>query len=927
MERFNRKFGGIVILLLANAVFFALYFRFFTGEAVYLYTDIGSDSINSSLPIISMLQRLFAARDFSGFSLNSGIGAPTLVSALKYLNPIKTPLLFFTGDRLPLGLMVELLIQTNVIAFFSWFFFRRLLSHGGAALFASLAWTFSGYITLWSQNLTTGSCMAMFTVMMAALLPVLMKPTVRRCLLLTLSLSLFLLTNYYYCYMSAFYVLVFLIFYSAGSGKTVTQFFISGLEVLGSAVFAVFLAAAPLIPSFTGFSGSGRTNALSVVGSGLKLAQGRELFTLLGRLFSVNSLGTAAEYTGVMNYYEAAALSTTALAVTAVIYLIAVDRTRVITVLAAIVCAASLIVKNTGAFVQFNIGVHRYSFMIVFTSAVAVGFFMKEILTQPYGIPLFWSAIISLALSAAAIFYLATQDAGLGVRTDVRTLKYAGAACLIFSVLVMLYAFGFKISRAVPLLMMLALMAELVVMNYDTVYTRRVLTPAEYAAHMDDGTKEAVSAVQSGDGGLYRISAGSDTDDANIGMLLDFPAASVYSNVNAASLTSLTKLHGTCQLSPNHFLVDGDEFGQAPLLAVRYLIKPNSGLSTDTPSSLLYEKVGETPDGSRVVYRSRAALPFGYLYTDSVSAADIRELPLPERMLTLTDTCYRTDGISTSGNADASTDSSPETDPGESDGGDEPGRNRSDQEGLFTQEDLLDSGKESNHLKLRKTSSGIVFRPTGGDPYIYYNIGKAEKETVRMLYMRLKSTNFNKVRQMQIFFMSAENEDPDPADSRLFFLGRGYPETCIILPDDVRRIRLDFPEDYLDTNVAELSIISAKDIVGMYDGLAKTDITDISMNGGTYRATVSSDKGGTLCVPLLFSGSWRAKVNGDAADVRSINGGLVGIELEKGRSEVVLTWETPFWKAGLAVSAAMVLLFIILFAAAPVLERRARRSR
>lgn len=142
MEKFNRKFGSLMILLLANAIFFALYFKFFKGEAIYLYTDIGSDSVASSLPIINMLQRLTGAGDLSGYSVTAGLGSSTFASLIKYLNPIKLPLLFFTGETLPLGLITELLIQINVISLFSWAFFRRLLRHGTAALYAALCWTF-----------------------------------------------------------------------------------------------------------------------------------------------------------------------------------------------------------------------------------------------------------------------------------------------------------------------------------------------------------------------------------------------------------------------------------------------------------------------------------------------------------------------------------------------------------------------------------------------------------------------------------------------------------------------------------------------------------------------------------------------------------------------------------------------------------------
>ncbi len=907
MEKFNRRFGGIVILFLANAVFAALYWRFLTGEAVYLYSDIGSDGLNSSYPIIAMLQRLLSFHDFSGYSITNGLGASTTAYLLKYLNPMKLPLLFFTGSRLPLGLTVELLIQTNVTALFSWFFFRRLLDHGTSALFASLAWSFSGYVTLWSQNLTTGSCMAMFTVVMAALLPVIMKPTVRRCLLLSVSLALFLLTNYYYCYMSAFFVLAFLIFYSIAEMRTVTAFFVSGLEILGAAVFAAALALFSLVPSIGGFASSGRTDSFSVLGARIQLMKPRELFTLLARVFSVNTMGCGNAYNGTMNYYEEAALSVTILAFVAVIYLISQENTRFVTILACAAACASLIIKNTGAFIQFNIGVQRFSFMIAFAEAIAVGVFIKSIMTRAYGIPLFWSVIVALALEAGIFLFLAVFDTELGFRTELEPLKIAAAAAVVFSALLIIYAFGFRISAVIPYLMLGVLMAELVVMNYPTVYNRSYITAADYEKISSaEGIKEASEQILSADSGLYRIAAVTDPDDANTGMLLGFPAASVYCNVNTGALRSLTKAHGTCQLSPNHFVADAAKFGQLSFMSGKYVIVKNDGTSASTPVSAFYEKRGETADGKYAVYENKTALPFGYFYTEQISAAEAKELELPLRIAALTRAYYRTDGISRLEDSDESS------------------SGFRFEKSLFKETDLLTAGTSANHLKQRKTSSGIVFRPTGGDPYLYYDIGKAEEGSVRMLYMRLKSTNFNHVRHMQMFFMSSPDEDPDPADSMMFFLGRGYPEICLILPDDAERIRLDFPEDYLDTSVTELAVVESSQLPELFVPGDSASLTGVSMSGGTYSAKVTAKKSGMLCIPLLYSDNWTASVNGVKTGVENINGGLVGIPLSEGTSEVALVWQIPYFGFSVIFSGVAFAAAIVLFIAPPFRKRRRR---
>jgi uncharacterized membrane protein YfhO len=69
-----------------------------------------------------------------------------------------------------------------------------------------------------------------------------------------------------------------------------------------------------------------------------------------------------------------------------------------------------------------------------------------------------------------------------------------------------------------------------------------------------------------------------------------------------------------------------------------------------------------------------------------------------------------------------------------------------------------------------------------------------------------------------------------------------------------------------------------------------------------------------LCIPLPYCSGWSATVNGAAADVRNINGGLCGILLSSGTSEVTMTYHVPHLKTGLAVSLISLLAFAVLYA-------------
>ena len=65
MRRIFKEHPIILLLILTNLVFFVLYRRFLFKGAVFMYSDVGSDSLSSSYPIIAELSRLFETRTFS----------------------------------------------------------------------------------------------------------------------------------------------------------------------------------------------------------------------------------------------------------------------------------------------------------------------------------------------------------------------------------------------------------------------------------------------------------------------------------------------------------------------------------------------------------------------------------------------------------------------------------------------------------------------------------------------------------------------------------------------------------------------------------------------------------------------------------------------------------------------------------------------
>ena len=140
MSSFIRKHTRTTLLAATAVLYLILYGRFLFGDAVYMYSDVGSDSLSSSYPIIVMLSRLFGTRTFNYYTLWDGLGADTTSTFLQYLNPLKFLILLFGRDNFPIGILLVVFLTHMLTALFAFGFFRRLTKNDYAALLPSLAW-------------------------------------------------------------------------------------------------------------------------------------------------------------------------------------------------------------------------------------------------------------------------------------------------------------------------------------------------------------------------------------------------------------------------------------------------------------------------------------------------------------------------------------------------------------------------------------------------------------------------------------------------------------------------------------------------------------------------------------------------------------------------------------------------------------------
>ena len=933
----------LLLLLLTNILFALIYRRFLTGESVYMYADIGNDSLSSSYPILMMVSRLLHSGTLSHYTLTMGIGNDITGILLQYLNPVKLLIVLFPPACLTVGILVSTIVQVNLLSLFSYLYFRTLLKNETAALFTGLAFSFSSYAVLWGQNYSFLTCLLLFAAVMY-FLEVYLDDGPRKIYLLFIPCTgLFLISNYYFLYMTAFFAFFYIIIASLIRRKGAAALFRKLLGTAGMAVFGAGVGFISLLPTIRSFTGSNRTTAsragLSVILTPYDL---RNALTTLGRFFSTDLFGSGSGYTGASNYYEASVLTVTALFLFAFTYLIWHKKSRLPAALIGLVSVLMLSVPLTSHLLTFNASAHRWTFFLCLAELIAVGFFLRSLFSgadeEALKKTLFTVPLLCLAL-LAAIFY------GRMNGYYYISKKPLAICAAVFAAYFLLLLFRRKLTRLFPVLLMGVLMAELFLLDNLIVNERLYVTSAAFdTLYYHDGASEAVDAVTKADDSLYRIcnyrmtdenlfgiSATADKMFANESMVDNYLSSSVYSNMISKTYSSYSEAVNGDQGFGNFFIVDYQNYYLYTLLGGKYLIGEKANPVTDEADSDLFEKDGTA--STRAISRNRNALSFGYLYTQEISGEDFAALSPFARMRAETQAFVDTDDFinaedasaeSTSADAashtvtsDASADSAAAdsadstADASAAENVSADGFAESSEVSADTEIRLSDIVHLANDCTWTANGDSLSITATGSDPYVLFMV--PEFADGQSAYLDIAADlPADREKDLELFYATKKQPNMSPAFRTEVFMTKSGADKVLLMPEEMTFLRIDLQSD---TSIdLTLALLCTADTVSDFTSLQASGATDISFADDTYSAKVScsADKG-MLCIPIPYSSKWTAYVNGRAVTVRNINGGLCGIEVPSGTSSVTMTWHDGTFLPGVIGSFIFLAAFLVLY--------------
>ena len=882
------------LFLAVTFLFGILFIRFILGDYAYFYKDIGSDTFYINYPLYSMFMDVFQGQGFDSYSLNAGLGMDMSSYLFQYLNPLNLMVVLLPRQLLPWSILLATYLKLLLIAVFGYKLFEKWIGHRTGSFTAAILWTFSGYVMLWGQHYGFCTSIMMFTVFLYLVHLYTEKKERSRNAILVLWITLMLFTNYYFLYMSgilgAAYILFYMILKKERPADVIKK--LAGLAGMG--ILGICIGGVCMIPTWNIFRNSTRTGEIGVSAGNFKPYSLCWLLAFLGRLFSNNLMGIGNDFLIVSNYSEMAMISTGSLCFIGVPWLLMKKETakpaRFLTVLSVIM----LILPVTGRILTMNSYTQRWSFIICFMEAAAVGFFVKYLSTE-YDKKLAQRSVFSgIGFTVAAFVILILFQ-------DAEGYELVPVYMVIFAVFLLIYA-GIvlavgkypSVKRKLAFLLAGVVCVEMAVINYPTINFRKNPTRHQVATeNYNDGVREAYERLKSEDSSLYRMAKDYPSGCQNDGIAQGYPGFSVYLSTNSRELISLKEMYGGKGSGSNSVIFDLDNILMCALLGMKYQVA-----HPDYTQAGVFTPVFE--EAGKAVYEYTEALPFGYLY-DSVWAKDeIKKMSVTERTRAALHGFYFTDEENESDTSYGS-----------------PAQTESESLSIIRQ--------ETTDLQCRTedTEKGMVISDMGEDSnVIWENLGDVFSKSA--FYTIQITMDVDEIVDMALYYKASEDSVFNRYQMYTFQVSPDDGVFTAIIPGGITDLRLDVSSDVKEVTVKDFVVSRNDGDDAACEKLKASRVTDTSFADNTYQASVENPDQETkmLCVPLIYNEGWSAYVDGDQVPLYNINSGLCGVEIPFGNHQVVLKYRIPHEKAGIAMTAAGIAVYLLIFIPAGVRRRK-----
>ena len=642
LNKYFDKYGIYCLLLLVTSVTFIVFKDFIFHEKLYLFKDIGSDSINANYPHGFQVAYYMQHEGLiPKWSFYQGMGQN--IFPLSIPDPYYFVLTLCGPNNLAQGIALMEIAKIFSAAIFFYLFLKKVNIKPFAAILGGVVYSYSSFIIL-------GSCWNIFSteaVYIALLLYAFEKfYQDNNIILFPIAVCLIGINQPFDLFIIGLFLLIYILFrffyendFDAKKlGVLVLK--TAGLGLLGVSISSFFLFS-NILQMLESPRVSGESSYFSKLMAAPVFGTEGELHnvTALLRLFSSDILGTGSDYKGWNNYLEAPLFYfglVNLLLIPQVFQFLDKKRKIIFSIFIAAFLLPVIFPFFRYAFWLFTGNYYRVFSFFVVTSLLLCSMHALSYIDRNFKIN-YIVLIISIVVFLILLFrpYFPDEDV---INEDIRT-----RACLFlifYTILIAALPFR-RVKNFSKLILLLVTVVELVNFSNITINDRPVIYTSEFKqkAGYNDYTKEAISYLKANDKSFFRVHKEYSSGVAVHTSINDAQVQKFYGTPSYYSFNQINYINFLQELA----IINGKDETQtrwAPGLSGLPFLHPFASIKyalTKNPKSILFQVNYDslTTVGDVEILKNKYALPLGFCYTKYISKKDFATLSNNQKVLTL----------------------------------------------------------------------------------------------------------------------------------------------------------------------------------------------------------------------------------------------------------------------------------------------------
>ena len=876
----DRYFKILLCLMLLISV--VLFWDFIIYKRVYIYNDIGGDTHATYLPVYKYIITHLKHGNLKWWSFNFGIGTSILSYGEFIFDPFNIILLLVPIKYLHYGILIVSLIKIYCAGIIFYLYILKIGVKEYAALIASLAWAFSGYIILWGQHYQFASMIVLFSLIMLSFeywfqdnnkLP------------LILSIALLAINSPYWMYMVSIYIFMYgfirYLYVYKYKIKEIIKYVLNlaAIYIIGIGVSCiVFLPRCYVL-----------LNSPRVSGANFQIPLHWDkffIFSSVTRIFSNNLMGTSYYY-GNWNYYEIPILCST-LIVTLILpqlFLFIKGKAKKILILNTVIVVLFVIIPLPSViFNAFSTLSIRWTFLLLFTLIIALGktlYFIFQSKTINTGL-LVSTFIVDVGVLLYSIMGV-LNETGVTLNKQIVLSSFKQSLVIIIFLCLYLQMFIYlskrKNSKYIKYLLIIFTI-EMIVTNYQTINSRITLTP-NYFANSEgyaDRSNDAIVYINSIDKDFKRVNKDFWsipytfwTIGLNDAIYQEYYGLKSYNSLNQPSYIEFIKgIDGEFFVNhTNHILGFDDRYKIQTFLGVKYLLSKNN------IDPLGYQKI-KSIDNIKI-YKNNYSLPLGFTYNSFITLNEFKMLSKTEKDDTLL-SAFVIDkvGIESFKKFDITK--------------------------LISKDEnninLIDKNNVSfNNIKVIQNNfpQSIKYVPLNVDPMLIIKV--QDNKSNLKLKLNIK-TGTNSIGQ--VFYRTNETSFNEETSIKFDIDPNKLEYEINLNKSDISEIRIDVGQSNSEVEITNLTVgaINIDSYVDAINNLKKYSLDIDEFSDSKIKGKINVDEKRMLFLSIPYDAGWHLWVDGKKAEIQKINIGFMGTVVDKGNHTIELVYIPPWLNLG-----------------------------